>query len=215
MKEIEYKTRIIKAGERLGHKGLLIATGGNLSVRISENEVLITASGVCKYTLEPKQITKVDMKGKIISGMKPALDIAMHLVIYKNRPAVKAIVHAHPPFITGISMTDYKFDKITLPEVLFELGEIVVTEYALSTTDSVAEVVEKALLENPESKALVLAAHGAITFGDSIMEASYKMETLEMFAKATIVSKIIGNERTLTENEINNIKRIINKLSNE
>ncbi len=197
--EQQYRKEIIEVGKRLYQKGLLVSTDGNISIRIAENEILITSSGFCKGTLTPEQITKVDMAGNIISGLKPARDIRMHLSTYKCRPNVKAIVHAHPPITTGFAMTDQTFSKVALPEVLFTMGKIGVTDFALATTEEVPMVVEKTLQQDPDYGAIILASHGALTFGNDVWEAFYKMETMEMFLTATLVSKLLGNVNYLSK----------------
>ena len=208
--ENQCRRNIVEVGKLLYDKKLLVSTDGNLSVRISENEVLITASGFCKGRLTPEQITKVDMEGNIISGLKPARDIQMHLTTYKTRPQAKAIVHAHPPISTGFAIAGFQFDHVTLPEILFSIGTIGVTDYAAPTTPDVPKVVAKKLWECPTCEALILANHGALTMGTDIMDAYYKMETLEMFLTATLVSKILGRENVLTERQVKEVWSIKN-----
>ena len=207
--ENQSRKEIVEAGRRLYEKGLLVSTDGNLSIRISENEILITSSGFCKGTLTPEQITKVDLEGNVISGLKPARDIKMHLATYKCRPEAKAIVHAHPPITTGFAMTKERFDRLTLPEVLFTMGKIGITDFALATTEEVPMVVEKTLMSDPDYGALILASHGALTFGKDIMEAYYKMETLEMFLTATLGSKLLGNVNYLSDRQENDIWKLV------
>lgn len=212
--ESQYRKDIVKVGKLLYDRKLMVSTDGNISVRISENEILITSSGFCKGMLTTEQITKVDMKGNILSGMKPARDIRMHLATYQCRPEARAIVHTHPPIATGFSITGMTFDKVTLPEVMFSVGSIGVTEYAVPTTVEVPEVVSKKLKECPDCKALILANHGALTFGEDVMDAYFKMETLEMFLTATLVSKIVGKENALSDRQVQEVKQLI-KISND
>lgn len=212
--EQQYRKDIIEVGRRLYQKGLLVSTDGNISIRLSQNEILITSSGFCKGTLTADQITKVDMNGNILSGLKPARDIKMHLATYRCRPDAKAIVHAHPPMTTGFAMTNGKFDRVTLPEVLFTMGKIGITEFALATTEEVPMVVEKTLQEDPDYGALILASHGALTFGNDVMEAYYKMETLEMFITATLVSKLFGNVNYLSKIQEGQVWNLVKGSSN-
>lgn len=209
LNEDKYRKDIVKVGKLLYDKGLLVATDGNISIKLSENEILITSSGFCKGMITTEQITKVDMEGNIISGLKPARDIRMHLAVYKCRKDVKAVVHAHPPITTGFSITNTTFEKVTLPEVMFSIGSIAVTEYAAPTTANVPLVVTEKLLECPDSMALILSNHGALTLGCDVMDAYFKMETLEMFLKATIISRILGNERPLNYEQVEEVKALI------
>lgn len=209
LKEDDCRRDIVRVGKLLYDKGLLVSTDGNISIKLSENEILITSSGFCKGMITTDQITKVDMQGNVISGLKPARDIKMHLAVYKCRADAKAVVHAHPPIATGFSITNTTFDKVTLPEVMFSIGSVAVTEYAAPTTENVPLVVTKKLLECPDSMALILSNHGALTIGFDVMDAYFKMETLEMFLKATIVSKILGKENYLNERQIEEVKALI------
>lgn len=210
MNQIEQDCRrqIVEAGKLLYDKGLLVSTDGNLSVRVSQNEILITASGFCKGKLTENEITKVDLDGNIICGLKPARDIRMHLAMYKTRPMLKAIAHAHPPVTTGFAISDYDFSKVTLPEVVFAIGSVQMTDYALPTTEQVPVAVTKKLIEDPDCEALILANHGAVTLGNTIMDCAYKMETLEMYLKALVVAKILGKERVLSEEQVCEIKKL-------
>jgi L-fuculose-phosphate aldolase len=209
IRECQFRNDIVKVGTLLYDRKLMVSTDGNISVRLSDDEILITSSGFCKGMLNVDQITKVDMEGNVISGLKPARDIKMHLVVYKCRPEAKAVVHSHPPIATGFAIAGESFDKVTLPEVLFAVGNVGVTEYAAPTTPNVPVVVAKKLIECPECQALILANHGALTLGSDIMDAYFKMETLEMFLTATLVSKILGRENSLSENQIREVKDII------
>jgi L-fuculose-phosphate aldolase len=209
LNENQCRNDIVKVGKLLYDRKLMVSTDGNISVRLSDNEILITSSGFCKGFLTPELITKVDMEGNIISGLKPARDIRMHLAVYRTRKEARAVVHSHPPITTGFAITSTTFEKVTLPEVMFALGSVAVTEYAAPTTAEVPVVVEKKLRECPESQALILANHGALTIASDVMEAYYKMETLEMFLTATLVSKILGKENSLSDSQVREVKEII------
>lgn len=205
----QYKRDIVEVGKELYDKGLLVGTDGNISIRISEKEVLITASGFCKGKLTAGQITKVDMEGNILSGMKPARDIRMHLAAYRERGGVKAIVHAHPPVTTGYAMSEISFDRVALPEVLFVLQGIAVTRYTTPTTIEVPREISRVLKENPECQTILLANHGALTLSTDVYDAFYKMETLEMFTKANLVSVILGHTRYLNQDQMIKVNRLI------
>ncbi|KMZ54372.1 class II aldolase/adducin family protein [Dorea sp. D27] len=207
--EMQQKEEIVEAGKSLYDKGLLVGTDGNISIRLSEQEVLITASGFCKGRLTAEQITKVDMEGHVLEGLKPARDIRMHLAVYRECREAKAVVHAHPPVTTGYAMSEVSFEKTALPEVLFALKGIAVTEYTTPTTVEVPLEVSRVMAEDPECRTILLANHGALTIGSDVGEAFYMMETLEMFLKANLVSKLLGNTRYLDEVQMEKVNRLI------
>ncbi len=209
MIERRIKRMMIDIGKRLDQKNLLVGTGGNFSVRLSNDEVLITASGLCKAMLKPCHITKVDMQGNIISGMKPARDILMHLAVYRMKPRVRAIVHSHPPFITGFAVSPYRFETVALSEVLLDLGAIAVADYAVPATEQVPRAVERALRQNEDAKAVVLSGHGALTFSEKdIRDACFNMEVLEMVAQSLFVAQVMGGVRALSTEQIDEMRKL-------
>ena len=208
----EKRNELIKVGELLYQKGLLVGTDGNFSIRLNENEILITASGYCKGRLTEDGFTVVDLDGTVLSGPKPARDIRMHLAVYRQRPEVNAVVHAHPPVATGLSMTggmEEEFSKVALPEVLFNLHGVAVTDYCTPISCEVPEELVKAMKKVPQADAVLLSNHGALTMGDTAWDAFYKMETLEMFCKTLFVSKLFGNTKYLSNQEVEKVNRLI------
>lgn len=211
--ESSYRKDIVEVGKRLYAKGLLEGGGGNMSIRIAENEVLITPSGMCKGVLEPDQLVKIDLEGKVIAALKeyakPARDYRMHLGLYKRRADIKAIVHSHPPVATGFAIAEYPLDEIAAPEVMFTFNHIAVTEYALPTTEEVPVAINKALDKYPTANAIILAKHGAITVGGDIWDAYYKMETLETYLKSLVVAKLLGGFKPLSAEQIKKIEELM------
>lgn len=197
--EAELRREIIEAGRRLYEKDFVASNDGNISARLNDRELLITPTGVSKGFMTPDQILKVDYEGNLISGfMKPTSEMKMHLAVFQCRKDVHAIVHAHPPTATGFAVAGESLDKISLPEVVYNLGQIRLSEYATPTTEEVPQSVAKHITC---SDAVLLANHGAITVGESVMDAYYKMETLEAVAKITLVARTLGNENILSEEQ--------------
>ncbi len=210
MDEMQVKQAMIDVGKRLDEKNLLVGTGGNFSVRLSADEVLITASGFCKSMLKPEHITKVDMHGHIISGLKPARDIRMHLAVYQMKPQARAIVHTHPPVVTGFAISPYKWDGVALSEVLLDLGSVVVADFAVPTTQQVPQAIEEALRRSESAKAVILTGHGALTYSEKdIWDACFNMEVLEMVAKSHLVAHLMGGVRSLSPEQLSQIKQLM------
>lgn len=204
---------LIEVGQALYEKGLLVGADGNFSIRLNEQEMLITASGHCKGKLTTEGFTRVNFNGDILSGPKPARDIRMHLAVYHTKPEIKSVVHAHPPIATGLSMTkeiSHELKKLALPEVMFNLRGIAVTEYCTPISCEVPEELIKAMGQNPWAEAVLLANHGALTMGETPWDAFYKMETLEMFAKTLFVSKLFGTVSYLDKEQTKKVDRLIN-----
>ncbi len=202
--EVTVKREIVKAGKKLAERFFVAANDGNVSCRIGDNEILITPSGVNKGDVREEDILKVDMKGNIIEGdMKPSSEMKMHLRVYEEREDVKAIVHAHPPVVTGYAACRIPLDReILLPEVIFNLGKIGLSSYATPTTEEVPESVADIIRE---CDAVILANHGALTVGKGVMEAYYRMETLEMYARVSLVARLLGNPAYLNSEQIDRL----------
>jgi L-fuculose-phosphate aldolase len=205
-REAELRQEIIEAGRRLYEKDFVASNDGNISVRLSETELLATPTGVSKGFMTPDQILKVDYQGNLITGfMKPTSELKMHLAVYTCRADVQAVVHAHPPTATGFAVAGEPMDKIAMPEVVYNLGQIRLSKYATPTTEEVpASIAEHITC----SDAVLLANHGAITVGDNVMDAYFKMETLEAVAKITLVARTLGNENILDDDQKQVLYRI-------
>ena len=210
MEESEIRQEIVRAGKKLAEHFFVAANDGNISYRYSQNEIFITPTGINKGDVRVEDILKVDLKGNVISGkLSPSSEMKMHLRVYEIRSDVKAIVHAHPPAITGYAASRIPLDRnILLPEVIFNLGRIGLTDYATPTTEEVPRSVESVIAD---CDAVMLANHGALTVGENVMEAYYRMETLEMYARINLVASILGKPAYLDENQIKKLFAIRNE----
>jgi L-fuculose-phosphate aldolase len=205
--EAGLREAIVRAGRRLAERFFVAANDGNISARISEREYLVTPSGVNKGDLAPDMLLKVDPAGTVLSGtLKPTSEMKMHLAVYRRRPDVRAIVHAHPPAATGFAACRIRLDReVVLPEVVFGLGRIGFAGYATPTTEEVPLAVEK---EIGGCEALLLANHGALTVGEEVMQAYYRMETLEMYARVRLVAQLLGGPKTLEEGQVRQLQSV-------
>ena len=204
--EYKLKQDIVEIGRRMYMKGFVASNDGNLSIRMSDHEILITPTGVSKGYMTPSDILKVNLSGKVLSGNgKPTSEMKMHLVVYQKRPDVFAVVHAHPPVATAFAVARKICDKIALPEVIFSLGLISLAEYGTPTTDELPRSIEKSLVG---SDAILLSNHGALTLGKDIYDAYYKMETVEHFSTITMYARILGGEQGLDQEQVRDLFQI-------
>jgi L-fuculose-phosphate aldolase len=204
--EARLREEIVEAGKRLYKKGFVAANDGNVSARLDGGRILITPSGVCKGDMDPGMLVVVDGDGKVLSGrLKPSSEMKMHLAVYRIRDDVKAIVHAHPPKATAFAVAGLPLDKLTLPEVVFSLGSVAFSEYGTPSTKQVPEAVVRVI---GDAGAVLLANHGALTVGAGVMDAYFRMETLEHFAAITLYARLLGGERELSPKEESELIRI-------
>ncbi len=199
--EWELKKEIIEVGRRIWTRGYVGANDGNITVVLNENELLTTPHGVSKGFMTSEMIIKVDRNGKIVSGSSkyhPSSEVKMHLEVYKERPDIKSVIHAHPTYATSFAVAGIPLDKCVLPEAILVIGSVPLAKYGLPSTMELAESIREHI---KHSDAILLENHGAITLGANLLDAYYKMETLEH--AATIVWKAIqlGNVNVLSEHE--------------
>jgi L-fuculose-phosphate aldolase len=197
--------QIIEIGKRLYQFRFIVATEGNISIRLPDDSILVTPSGVCKGFLKPDEIVTVDIDGKVLknpSSLKPTSELLMHLAIYKERLEVKSVVHAHPPIATGFSVAGIPLEKCIVPEMLLTTGYIPIAKYGTPSTrelsDNVREIIKK-------SNSILLENHGAVAVGKDIFEAFYRMESLEHYAQISLVARLLGGENTLNSTQIDTL----------
>lgn len=195
---------IIKIGKRIYNKGYVAATDGNISFRLDSDRIMTTSSGISKGMLRHDDLVVIDLDGKKISGDKqPSSEILMHLEVYKSRLDVKAVIHAHPPISTGLSIAGVSLSDPVVPEVVITLGEIPTANYATPGTDEVPESI-KYLIKNHD--AILLERHGTLTVGDSLESAYMKLEKVEHVAQVVSIAHSMGNVRLLSDKELNKLK---------
>lgn len=208
----EYNLRqdIVEVGRRIYANGYVAANDGNISVRIGDNEFLTTPTGVSKGFMTPDMIIKVDGEGRKLTGkLRPSSEIKMHLDVYKQRPDVGAVVHAHPPIATAFAVAGIPLDRYILPEIIIGLGTIPIAKYGTPSTDEIPRAVREYL---DKHDAILLANHGALTVGKDVFNAYYKMESIEHFAKISLAARQLGEERELPCQEVEKLLQIREKL---
>jgi L-fuculose-phosphate aldolase len=204
------KKEMIKIGNMLHQKDFVAANDGNISYKINDNLFLTTPTGVSKGLMKENMLILVDNTGKIINGkFKPSSEIKMHLEVYKKRTDVVAIVHAHPVFATAFAVANIPLALNILPEIIVNLGSVPVAPYATPSTDEVPNSITN-LIE--ESDALLLANHGVLTTGKNLIDAYYKMEQIEHYAKILFYARQIGNINILKETDLDKLKKVKENL---
>jgi len=207
--EVALRVKIAEIGRRLYPLGFVPGTDGNISVRLDENTVLITPSGIAKGALTPEDITKMDIGGGLISGKKPSSEYLLHLCFYKNRPDVMAVIHAHPPLATGLASAGMALDRPLTSEIVITLGKVPLAEYA---TPGTAEVTDSIAGFVKEHNAIMLANHGVVTCGRDLETAFQRMETVEQAAKITLVAEHLGGGRLIPPDKVRKLEEMRRRL---
>ena len=190
MTESQKRALIVEAGRRLWQRGLVAASDGNISCRLGENIFLITPSGVAKGFLSEDDILVVDAAGQVLSGnAKPSIETGMHLAVYRVRPEVNALVHAHPPLTTAFTLTERDMNEDAPDEVKLQLGRIVKAKYGEAGSAELAQNVAEAAASGAD--AVLLSRHGALTTGADPLRAQFRMESLEQAAKTMLAARLL------------------------
>ena len=126
----DIKKQICEVGKQIFEKGYCAANDGNISVKVGDNEFYCTPTGVSKGNMTPDMIIKIDANGNKIDGkLNPSSEIKMHMRVYRERPDVRSVVHAHPPVATAFAVCDIPLDKFILPEAILTVGTVPVCDY--------------------------------------------------------------------------------------
>lgn len=198
--EKEYRQNIVEVGRMVYAKGWVAANDGNISIRLDQNRILATPTGVSKGMMQPDDLIICDLNGDKIEGWRERTsEIAMHTTVYKLRPDVRAVVHAHPPVSTGFAVAGKALNLAILPEVVIGLGCVPLAEYGLPGTPALTDGM---LPYIPKYDALLMANHGAVCYGEDVFKAYFKMETLEHVARITLVAEMLGGPKLLPRAEV-------------
>jgi L-fuculose-phosphate aldolase len=211
--ESELKQLILDTGKKLWTRGFVAANDGNISVRISENEILTTPTGVSKGDMAPDMIIRMDMDGEPISKSgeyRPSSEVKMHLRVYQEREDIHSVVHAHPPYCTSFAVAGIPLDKCVLPEAVLFLGAVPIAPYGTPSTPEIPESIGP-LIKN--SDAVLLANHGALTLGADLTTAYFRMETLEHTARIVHLAHQLGNVNTIPKEQVEKLLEIRRRMS--
>lgn len=192
--------QILAIGARMYAKNMVVANDGNISARTNDG-IWTTPTGVCKGDMTQEMLVKVDMSGHVLSGSaKPSSELKMHLRVYAENPQVQAVVHAHPPIATSFAIAGIPLDSAILPEAIVNLGVVPVAPYAVPGTQAVPDSIAPYCRTH---NAVLLANHGALTWGRDLWQAYFRMESLEYYATVTMnTGYILRQARMLTPEEI-------------
>jgi L-fuculose-phosphate aldolase len=202
---------IVDVCHRLSAAGYVAATDGNVSARLRNGSVLATRTGINKGMLRRRDILEVRPDGSAVrNGKRPSSELGMHLFIYRERPDIGAVVHAHPPYATAFATARLPLDDGLFPEVILGFGTIPLAAYA---TPSTAEVAESIAPFVRGSDAILLANHGVVTFGPSVMEAFFKMQKVEHTARIVFLTRMLGGGKPLTPKELQRLREAGDRIA--
>ena len=189
--ERESRREIVLWGKMLHQRGFVAATDGNLSVRLDEHRILATPTSMSKGLMRPADMVIVDLEGHRLAGRRNvSSEIAMHLLIYKLRPDAHGVVHAHPPTATGYAAAGLPLNQALVSEIVLALGCVPLARYGTPGTPELTDALAPLI---PQYDAILMANHGVVTYGEDLLRAYMKMETVEHFAQIALVTHTLGS----------------------
>ena len=180
-------------------RSYVVSSDGNVSVRLDDGRILATPTMTCKGRMTDELIAITDIEGRQLNDSRASSELAMHLLIYRERPDVKAVCHAHPPHGTAFAVAGLAIDQPILSEVILTLGCVPLAEYG---TPSTAELTDAMRPLVKHHNALLMANHGAVAYGADLWQAFDRLETLEHTAKIAILSRVLGGSKNLSPDAI-------------
>ena len=198
--EDEHRRDICVVGRWILERGYVASTDGNISLRLDPRRILTSPTGISKGMMAADDLVITDLEGNKLSGRRnPSSELGMHLLIYKRRPEVNAVCHAHPPVATGYAAAGIPLNKAILCELVLALGCVPVARYGTPGTPELAEALEP-LVQSFDS--ILMANHGVVTCGPDLLTAFFRMETTEHFARVALVSELLGKQVLLSGGDV-------------
>ena len=204
------KQEICEVGHKLYSKGFVAANDGNISVKVSDNEFYCTPTGVSKGSLTPDMIIKVDAGGNKLEGeLNPSSEIKMHLKVYRERPDVNAVVHAHPPISTAFTVAGIELNQYILPEAVLTIGDVPTCKYGTPSTMEIPDSLEP-YIQNHD--AFLLENHGALTVGCNLTKAMFVMEEVEFNSQILKYAMELGAVHEIPKEQLDKLIDLREKM---
>jgi len=208
MDELEARKLIVEIGKLLYERSYVVAFDGNVSIRIDENTVVATPTMTSKGRMTEDCLALTDLEGKPLNDKRASSELAMHLLIYKMRPDIHAVCHAHPAHGTAFAVAGLAIDKPILSEVVLTLGCVPLTGYGTPSTDELTDAMKPYV---PHHNALLMANHGAVAYGEHLWQAYDRLETLEHTAKIAILAKALGGANNIPDGAVEKLVELREK----
>jgi L-fuculose-phosphate aldolase len=193
-------------------KNFVAANDGNISCRVAPDVIWATPTGVSKGFMRAEELVKMRLDGSVLrSGpLLPSSEIKMHLRLYNENPGIMGVTHAHPPVCTSFAIAGIALDDSIYPEAMVNLGVVPCVHYeppgSQGVPDSVAPYCN-------DYNAVLLANHGALTWGGSLMEAYFRLESMEHYATVLMYTGcVIGRANRLSEEQVRQVIDIRGRL---
>lgn len=207
----EQSKKIIEVCQRLYQRNMLAGADGNVSVRISNSEILITPSGKPKAFLNTDEMAMMDLTGKVLVG-NVSSEYKMHLAVFQEMSEAKVVIHAHPPTAVAWSVarpTLTELPNSALSELVLNVGRIPIIPFAMPGSMDMGDYVRPFLKDN---RVMILARHGALSWGETFTEALNGMERIEHAAEILMKAELLGGIKPLSDEQMHELQMLRVKL---
>ncbi len=202
--EGELRRELVRFSRMLHRLGFMPGTSGNLSVRLDDHRLLVTPTGVSKFLLRSADVVLIDLHGRPLNGHRRVTsEVGMHLAVYRQRADVKAVVHSHPPIATAFACVGRGLDEMLCQEAVMTLGVVPLANYATTGTEEVAASLAPFI---PNHDAILMANHGAVSYGGTLLQAFQKMEVVEHLAQIALIAHQLGAPRILKHKQVKQLR---------
>lgn len=204
------KSDIVALGKLLSERRMAAGSSGNISVRLSDDTILITPTGVSKCGLAPEDLVTIDLSGKRLQGrLEPSSEKEMHTSIYRARPDIFACVHSHAPYATAFAVAGIEIDSSLLPELVLAVGSIPLIDYAPPGTGAAGALITA----RPESgTAFLLRNHGLVTIGTTLQQAWLRHDVVEHAAEVLHHARLLGSLNAIPDADFQRLDLLRRKL---
>jgi L-fuculose-phosphate aldolase len=202
--EVELRRDLVRFSRMLYRLGFMPGTSGNLSVRLNDQRLLVTPTGFSKFLLRSADMVIVDLQGRQLDGYrKVTSEVSMHLAVYRHRDDVTAVIHSHPPVATAFACVGRGLDEMLCQEAVMTLGVVPLATYATTGTEEVAASLAPFI---PDHDAILMANHGAVSYGGTLLQAFQKMEIVEHLAQIALVTHQLGAPSILKHEQVKQLR---------
>src|SRR6187431_3611393 len=208
MDEQTARREIVNIGRLLYERSYVVSSDGNVSVRLDDGRIVATPTMMCKGRMNEDSLAVTDATGKALGDRKPSSELAMHLLVYRERPEINAVCHAHPPNGTAFAVAGLAIDQPILSEVILTLGCVPLAAYGTPSTEELTQEMQPLVKHH---NALLMANHGAVAYGADLWQAWDRLETLEHTAKIAILSRVLGGSKNLPADAIEKLINVREK----
>ena len=208
----EAREALLEIGRRMYAKNYVAANDGNISCKVADG-IWATPTGVSKGFMREDELVKLRPDGAVLyaGAREVSSEIKMHLRVYTENAAAGGVTHAHPPYCTAFAIAGLGLDRAIYPEALVNLGVVPCVHYETPGSQGIPDSIAPYCLTH---NAALLANHGALSWGKSVIEAFYRLESMEHYARLlAITGKMLGRARLLSESQIAELLEIRARLS--